>query len=69
MQHAPEDLRVVPRSVLLDQQAAHCFGLLHGTDHAGARRFLRLLAIDLIIEADKQRRSLKVREAVPAISE
>jgi len=44
--------------VLLEQQAATCIGLIGGGGvHHRVKRFLRLLALDLMIDAEKQRRS------------
>jgi hypothetical protein len=43
---------------MLEHQAAICVGLIDVAINPRAKRFLRLLAVDLMVEAEKQRAHL-----------
>ena len=42
---------------LLEHNAAKCIGLAAACERAEVRRFLRMLAVDLMMEADRLRRA------------
>ena len=44
---------------LLEQMAAKCVALAADCERSEAKRFLRMLAVDLIMEADRQRSLMK----------
>ena len=46
---------LTPVHVQLERHAATCIGLLESTDHPKAKRILRLLVVDLLVEAEQLR--------------
>ena len=55
MRHEPASNLSVSVPVLLEHQAAICVGLVDVAINPRAKRFIRLLAVDLMVEAEKQR--------------
>jgi len=58
MRQEPASNLSVSVPVMLEHQAAICVGLIDVAINPRAKRFLRLLAVDLMVEAEKQRAHL-----------
>ena len=59
----PSNLKTpISTDLLLEQHAAVCMALVPSSAHPWVKRFLRLLAVDLMIEAEKQRRTMSRRK-------
>jgi hypothetical protein len=59
--YLPESPQLVLR--LLEGHAALCIKLQENCTHARAKRVLRQLAADLLIETERQRATINLREA------
>ena len=59
----PSNLKTpISADLLLEQHAEVCMALVPSSAHPRVKRFLRLLAVDLMIEAEKQRRTMARRK-------